>query len=157
MRKNAFVDKGCLISTNPFLADKLERIRFMEKNVVREMYARQFIEKEWEAMGQRIKQARLNAGIKQVDLGRFLGIEKNQIYRIEKGVTPCKTEYLYEISQILGVSLDYLYFGKNEHSEVREVLELCKGKSLKELQKAADILRAFFGCKDDNCVNCPAK
>jgi len=44
----------------------------------------------------------------------------------------------------LGVSLDYLYFGKNECSEVGEIVEMCRGKGLKEIRKASYILRAFL-------------
>lgn len=140
----AFVGKWCLISTNPFLADKLERIRFMKKEIVAQKNIRQFTEEERKAMGTRIREAREEAGMKQIDLATLLAIGKNQMYRIESGLTPCKTEYLFEISQILGISLDYLYFGENECSEVGEIVEMCRGKGLKELHKAKNILRAFF-------------
>lgn len=116
----------------------------MKKDVVAQKDVRQFTEEEWRAMGTRIREAREKLGMKQIDLATFLAIGKNQMYRIESGLTPCKTEYLFEISQILGVSLDYLYFGENECSEVGEIVEMCRGKGLKELHKAKNILRAFF-------------
>ncbi len=140
----AFVGKWCLISTNPFLADKLERIRFMKKEIVAQKNIRQFTEEERKAMGTRIREAREEAGMKQIDLATLLAIGKNQMYRIESGLTPCKTEYLFEISQILGISLDYLYFGENVCSEVGEIVEMCRGKGLKEIRKASDILRVCF-------------
>lgn len=95
-----------------------ERTRFMKKEAMAQKNVKQFTEEEWEAMGTRIREAREEAGMKQIDLATLLAIGKNQMYRIENGQTPCKTEYLFELSQILGVSLDYLYFGKNECSEV---------------------------------------
>ena len=116
----------------------------MKKKVVEQKNVRQFTEEECKAMGIRIREAREEVGMKQIDLATFLAIGKNQMYRIESALTPCKTEYLFEISQILGVSLDYLYFGKNECSEVGEIVEMCRGKGLKEIRKASDILRAFF-------------
>lgn len=116
----------------------------MKKKAVAQKDVKQFTEEEWKAMGTRIREAREEAGMKQIDLATLLAIGKNQMYRIENGQTPCKTEYLFEISQILGVSLDYLYFGENECSEVGEIVEMCRGKGLKEIHKAADILRAFF-------------
>lgn len=122
-----------------------ERTKIMKKDVVAQKDVRQFTEEEWKAMGTRIREAREKLGMKQIDLATFLAIGKNQMYRIESGLTPCKTEYLFEISQILGVSLDYLYFGENECSEVGEIVEMCRGKGLKEIHKAADILRVFFG------------
>lgn len=51
---------------------------------------------------------------------------------------------IFEISQILGVSLDYLYFGENECSEVGEIVEMCRGKGVKEIRKAVLILKAYF-------------
>lgn len=116
----------------------------MKKDVVAQKDVRQFTEEECKVMGTRIREAREEVGMKQIDLATFLAIGKNQMYRIESGLTPCKTEYLFEISQILGVSLDYLYFGENECSGAGEIVEMCRGKGLKEIRKAADILRAFF-------------
>ena len=121
-----------------------ERTRIMKKEAVAQKNVRQFTEEEWKAMGTRIREAREEAGMKQIDLATLLAIGKNQMYRIENGQAPCKTEYLFEISQIFGVSLDYLYFGENVCSEVGEIVEKCRGKGLKEIRKAADILRAFF-------------
>lgn len=43
-------------------------------------------------MGTRIREAREKLGMKQIDLATFLAIGKNQMYRIESGLTPCKTE-----------------------------------------------------------------
>ena len=116
-------------------------------------------DKELEAMGNRIREAREKKGIKQIELALQLAIGKNQMYRIENGKVPCKTEYLYEIAQVLDVSLDYLFFGKREDEEtsahvdtdeydnekaVQEIVTLCKGKDAAEVHKALDILRVFF-------------
>ena len=116
-------------------------------------------DKELEAMGSRIREAREKKGIKQIELALQLAICKNQMYRIENGKVPCKTEYLYEISQVLDVSLDYLFFGKREDEEtsayveaddtdnekaVQEIVALCKEKDIASVHKALDILRVFF-------------
>ena len=73
----------------------------MKKEIVAQKNIRQFTEEERKAMGTRIREAREEAGMKQIDLATLLAIGKNQMYRIESGLTPCKTEYLFEISQIL--------------------------------------------------------
>lgn len=114
---------------------------------------------ELEAMGSRIREAREKKGIKQIELALQLAIGKNQMYRIENGKVPCKTEYLYEIAQVLDVSLDYLFFGKKEDAEtsahvkavdsenekaVQEIVALCKEKDTASVHKALDILRVFF-------------
>lgn len=118
-----------------------------KKEIVSQKDVRQFTEEEWKKMAQRIREARKKVGMKQVDLARWLAVGRNQMYRIENGQLPCKTEYLFEISQYLGVSLDYLYFGENEceSTELDEIIELCKGKEIKELRKAINILKAFWG------------
>ena len=119
--------------------------KIMKKEAVAKKDVRQFTEEECRSMGARIREAREEAGMKQIELAEFLAIGKNQMYRIENGQTPCKTEYLFEISQLLGVSLDYLYFGEAVSNEMREMMEMCQGRGIREIRKAVDILRAFFG------------
>lgn len=104
-----------------------------------------FEEAEQVAMGIRICDAREEAGMTQQNLADMLGFEnKNQVSRIERGVTPCKTKYLYEISQMFGLSLDYLFFGDEQKNNLREIMDLCKNKNEAELKKAAEILKVLF-------------
>lgn len=117
----------------------------LQKNVAR------FTDSELEAMGRRLREAREKKGIKQIDLALQLAIGKNQMYRIESGQVPCKVEYLYEIAQVLDVSLDYLFFGSKDSETssendktVQEIVTLCSGKDAGTLHKALNILRAFF-------------
>ncbi|MBR1742820.1 MAG: helix-turn-helix transcriptional regulator [Lachnospiraceae bacterium] len=116
-----------------------------QKNVAR------LTDAELEAMGRRIREAREKKGVKQIELALQLAIGKNQMYRIESGQTPCKTEYLYEIAQVLDVSLDYLFFGNRDcktitenDDAVQEIVSLCGGKDLETVHKALNILKAFF-------------
>ena len=111
----------------------------------------QLTDVELEAMGRRIREAREKKGIKQIELALQLAIGKNQMYRIESGQVPCKTEYLYEIAQVLDVSLDYLFFGNKDNETVsesdktvQEIVSLCTGKDSETVHKALNILRAFF-------------
>ena len=62
-------------------------------------------------MGKRIKDKRKEKGFKAIDFADIIGIGKDQISRIENGKLPCKTEYLYIMSLVLEVSVDYLMFG----------------------------------------------
>ena len=121
-----------------------ERTKIMKKKAAVQRNVGQFTKKEWKAMGTRIREVRKKANMKQIDLAALLGLGKDQMCRIENGKTPCKTEYLFEIAQIFNVSLDYLYFGENEYSAVQEIVKMCKGKGLKKIRKAKDILEAFF-------------
>lgn len=72
---------------------------------------RQMTKEDMTAMGQRIKEARIAAGVKQVELAEYFAIGKNEMYRIEAGKRTCKTEYLFEMALMFEVSVDYLLFG----------------------------------------------
>lgn len=111
----------------------------------------QFTDSACEAMGRRIREAREKKGMKQIELALQLAIGKNQMYRIENGLTPCRTEYLYEIAQVLDVSLDHLFFGDRDRNDslenkeaVKEMVSLCGGKDSDTVHKALNILKAFF-------------
>ena len=64
----------------------------MRKEAVAQKNVRQFTEEEWKAMDTRICEAREELGMKQIDLATLLAIGKNQMYWIENGQIPCKTE-----------------------------------------------------------------
>ena len=78
---------------------------------------RQMTKEDMGAMGQRIKEARIAAGVKQVELAEYFAIGKNEMYRIEAGKRTCKTEYLFEMALMFGVTLDYLVYGKGDVGE----------------------------------------
>ncbi len=118
----------------------------MKQNTEYELYAEQFAEEQWRATGTRIKEACVGAGYKLSDMARLLGVEVRQIYRITNGELPCKSEYLYELCQVLGVSADYLLFGKVE-SQGDLITDLCRDRSEEQLETAYNILKAFFGEK----------
>lgn len=127
-----------------------ERTRVSAMRKVEAKDVRQFTEEEWEAMGRRIREAREAAGMKQVDLASQLAIGKNQMYRIENGLAPCRTEYLFEIAQMFGVSMDYLYFGEGQErlsdgeAVMEEIVGLCRGREVSVLRRALNILKALF-------------
>lgn len=62
---------------------------------------RQMTKEDMAAMGQRIKEARIAAGVKQVELAEYFAIGKNEMYRIEAGTRPCKifihTQWFFEL------------------------------------------------------------
>jgi len=65
-------------------------------------------------MGQRIKDIRKKRSLKQSELAEELGISTDQMSNIENGKSACKPDYIFQLVQILGVSSDYLFFGKEE-------------------------------------------
>lgn len=56
-------------------------------------------------IGRNIKRARIKRGLRQQDLGAFLGVNKVRISAIENGWRPVRNEELRKIEEILGVNL----------------------------------------------------
>lgn len=64
--------------------------------------------------GKRIRQARLEAGIKQIDLAREMNISPDMLANIEKGKNTCAPDYLMFLCQKFHKSADYFYFGTQD-------------------------------------------
>lgn len=94
-------------------------------------------------MGKRIQDERRKKGYKAIDFADMIGIGKDQLSRIENGKVPCKLEYLYVITQLLQVSVDYLMFGEQEKEEDDNVIYLpdtISGKVKNKIRKIVDML-----------------
>ncbi len=65
-------------------------------------------------IGMRIQEQRIKCGMSGAMLGAYLGINQNQVSRIETGKAKCSLEHLYVIAQVLNCSADYLLFGKKQ-------------------------------------------
>lgn len=97
------------------------------------------------SMGTRIQEKRIEKGIKAIDFAELMGISKDQLSRIENGRTVCRTEHLYVISQLLGVSVDYLLFG-NELDRIRkEIYTLTEDMNQEDVQKAMQVIKIIKG------------
>lgn len=96
------------------------------------------------ALGQRIQDARIHKGIKALDLAEILDISKDQYSRIENGRSVCSTKLLYQISQYLEVSADYLLFGREYEDIWRQITIVLDGRSKSELERARRVLEAVF-------------
>ena len=64
-------------------------------------------------LGQRIRQAREQARVSQVELARRIGISANALCSIEAGETDPRASRIVAIAQELGVSTDTLLLGKS--------------------------------------------
>ena len=71
-----------------------------------------------EDFGKRVKQARMDKHLTQPQLAELLGIEWQQISRIERGFSGCSNELLVPLSEELDVSTDYLLKGVESDSEL---------------------------------------
>lgn len=65
-------------------------------------------------IGMRIQEQRIKCGMSGAMLGAYLGINSNQVSRIETGKAKCSLEHLFIIAQVLNCSADYLLFGKKQ-------------------------------------------
>ena len=65
-------------------------------------------------IGMRIQEQRIKCGMSGAMLGAYLGINQNQVSRIETGKAKCSLEHLSVIAQVLNCSADYLLFGKKQ-------------------------------------------
>ena len=66
---------------------------------------------------EKIKNLRVNSGMKQVQLAKRLGITKSAVNSWETGTNSPSLSYIIKLAQIFGVSTDYL-LGVNERLTV---------------------------------------
>lgn len=72
-------------------------------------------------IGMRIQEQRIKAGMSGAMLGAYLGVNSNQVSRIETGKAKCSLEHMFIIAQILNCSVDYLLFGKKQMPVLTQV------------------------------------
>ncbi len=95
-------------------------------------------------VGQRIQDARKAKGIAAIDLAGYIGVGKDQISRIENGKVPCKLEYIFVLTQYLGVSADFLLYGDKKKDEKDEIANILSRLNVIDLRKAKKVLEAVF-------------
>ena len=101
--------------------------------------------------GDRVQKIREIRGMKQIDLAIQLGYaSERQIHRIESGDSSCSIDKLFELSQILDISTDYLLYGKvNEsHQNInRELNNYLLSISPQKQSFALPVLKSIFDNK----------
>ena len=68
--------------------------------------------------GQRLQECRKLQKLTQEELAALIGVEKQHISRIERGVAACSIDLLPALSVTLQVSTDYLLMGKSIDKEL---------------------------------------
>ena len=66
--------------------------------------------------GERIRQLRIKAGYTQEKIAQALNIDRSFYSRVESGKNGCSVDLLTQLSELFGVSLDYLVLGKYSRS-----------------------------------------
>ncbi len=67
-------------------------------------------------VGNRVRLRRMLVGMSQERLGELLGLTFQQVQKYEKGVNRIGAGRLYQVAQILGVSISYFYEGVVEQT-----------------------------------------
>ena len=76
------------------------------------------------AFAERLKELRKQAHLTQVELAKLLGIGQSSYADWERGKKKPTQENLVKISQVLGVSIDYLVVNSEEKSNDLDNIEL---------------------------------
>lgn len=63
--------------------------------------------------GSRIQQLRSQHGYTQEEFAKVLNIDRSNLSRIESGKRGCSLDVLIQLSDLFGVTLDYLVLGVN--------------------------------------------
>ena len=103
-------------------------------------------------LGNRLRQAREQAGMTQVSVCESLNIPKTQtLSAYERGVNSPPLETLKELSRLYGVSTDILLFGENNVPKK----EKSKEYYVRQLVDAVDNLGLTFECSRDSYTREP--
>ncbi len=62
--------------------------------------------------GERIRRLRVNSGLTQEKAAAALNVDRSCYSRIESGGRSCSVDLLVQMSELFGVSLDYLVLGR---------------------------------------------
>ena len=102
---------------------------------------------DYKKIGQRIKQARMERGMNQSDLGELLGCSNNHVSHVEVGQTKVSLAMLMKLSVILDKDFNYFLFDtpytRRENiinDEISEKLNRCSPATLVSVSKIIDIL-----------------
>ena len=87
-------------------------------------------------IGARIRRQREHIGLTQEQLGEACDLSSSFIGHIERGSRKLSVESLYKLSSVLGVSVDYLLFGRmlQETSLPSEISSVLQGNDQMQLQ-----------------------
>jgi len=69
-------------------------------------------------LGERVKNKRIDLGMKQTELAQKIGISSGAMSGIESGKKDVSRETIAKISKALEISTDYIIFGKEEAEKI---------------------------------------
>lgn len=104
-------------------------------------------EVDFTKIGQRIKAARMEKGLSQVELGELVGCSNNHMSHVEVGQTKVSLTMLMKLSVVLEKDFDYFLLdtpyvrqGRIIDSEISAKLKKCSSTTLLSVNKIIDVL-----------------
>lgn len=100
------------------------------------------------AVGRRIRGRRKELGISRQELASQIGKTEKYYADIERGYCGMSLDTMIDIAGCLGLTLDYLVFGKNDREELTEdsssILFYLGNCGEKKRKKAIELLRIYL-------------
>lgn len=96
--------------------------------------------------GKRIKQCRKNMDLTQEKLAEHIEVSPHYIYEIERGTKAMSINTLYNISETLNVSADYLLYGYEKNTPVKydQLSVIIENIPLRQRDNVAHILSSIL-------------
>ena len=88
---------------------------------------------DYQAIGRRLQAVRREQNITQQELARLAGVSTSYIGHLERGLKRGSLDVMAEICGALGVGMDYLLFGEQQHPDKRAVIREYLQRQLAEL------------------------
>lgn len=102
-------------------------------------------------IGEKIRKARINAGLTQYELAEKIGLTEKHMSNIERGLNFLALNNFFRLIEVLGLSLEY--FGvrtKQENNlEKIELIDVVEDASKKQLKAYKLLIQAFNIVIDD--------
>jgi transcriptional regulator with XRE-family HTH domain len=101
-----------------------------------------------ERFGKRLREVRIEAGLKQGQVARAVDVDSKHISRLERGRVNPSFELIFQLATTLKVSAATLFdFDRSEanlKTVDKDVHFLLQGRDLKQLKQARRLLRVLF-------------
>ena len=98
-----------------------------------------------ETFGERLKATREKAGLTQSQLAERMEVSDNHLSALERDISEPRADMLRKLSVVLGVTTDYLLFGKKDADDPLDIA-MIKARGLAESERngIANWLEAYI-------------
>lgn len=102
-------------------------------------------------IGEKIRKARVNAGMTQYELAEKIGITEKHISNIERGLNFLALNNFFKLIEILGISIEYfdVNVSHEKNSDKLALIEFIEQATDKELKAYNSIIKSFHDVVDE--------